>query len=75
MDDPRALLGLVLLVGGAVGARYAHVFAKFDEQIDSIGSTRRWDEVEPATWKVAFVLLSGVIGFLIGVFLLVSAIL
>ena len=75
MDDPRAPLGLVLLVGGAVGARYAHVLARFDEQIDSIGSTRRWDEVEPATWKVAFVLFAGVVGFLIGVFLLVSALL
>ena len=75
MDDPRALLGFVLLVGGAVGARYAHVLAKWDEQLDSIGSTRSWDAVEPATWKVTFVLLAGVVGFLVGAFLLVSGLL
>jgi hypothetical protein len=74
MDQPRALLGLALLVGGAVSARYAHVLARFDEQLDAIGSTRSWDEVEPATWKVTLTLFSAIIVALLGLFVLLSAI-
>ncbi|WP_135825565.1 hypothetical protein [Halorussus ruber] len=73
MEQSRALVGVALLVGGAVGARYAHVLARWDERLDSIGSTRRWDEVEPATWKVTLVLLGALAGFTIGGFLLASA--
>jgi hypothetical protein len=75
MDQPRALLGLALLVGGVVSARSAHVLARFDEQLDAIGSTRSWDEVEPATWKVALTLFVAVIVALVGLFVLVSALL
>ena len=46
MEQSRALVGVALLVGGAVSARYAHVLARWNERLDAIGSTRRWDEVE-----------------------------
>lgn len=74
MDGPRALLGLALLVGGAVSARYAHVLARWDERFDAIGSTRSWDEVEPATWKVTVVLFAGAVAALVGLFVLVAAV-
>ncbi|WP_132061429.1 hypothetical protein [Halorussus amylolyticus] len=74
MEDPRPLVGLVLFVGGAVGARYAHVLAKWDEQMDAIGSKRRLSEVEPAMWKVTFVLLSCAASALVGALLLVVSI-
>ncbi|WP_276300516.1 hypothetical protein [Halorussus lipolyticus] len=73
MEQARALVGVVLLVGGVVGARYAHVVAKLDEQLDAIGSARHWSEVEPATWKVTVVLFCALVGFAIGGFLFASA--
>ena len=73
MEESRALVGIALLVGSVVGARYAHLLAELDERLDSIGSTRRWSEVEPATWKVTLVLLGAVFGFTIGGFLFASA--
>jgi prolipoprotein diacylglyceryltransferase len=73
MEESRALVGFVLLVGGVVGARYAYVLAKWNEQLDSIGSARRWDEVEPATWKVTVALLVALFGFATGGFLFASA--
>lgn len=75
MNGPRALIGIALFVVGAVSARYAHVLARWDEQLDAIGSTRSWDEVEPATWKITVVLLAALLTALVGLFVSVSAIL
>ncbi len=44
--------GFVLLVFGAPSAMWPYQLARFEEQLDSIGSKRRWDDVEPADWKV-----------------------
>jgi hypothetical protein len=74
MDQSRALFGTALLIVGVISARYPHVLARFDEQLDAIGSTRRWDAVEPVTWKVTLTLLAGVVVALVGLFVLVSAI-
>jgi uncharacterized membrane protein len=48
--------------------------ARFSEQLDAIGSTRRWSEVEPADWKVMLTKISGVVLLLIGSVMLLAAI-
>lgn len=73
MEESRALVGFVLLVGSVFSARYAHALAKWDERLGLTGSTQRWDEAEPATWKVGLVLLGALFGFATGGFLFASA--
>ncbi|SIQ88020.1 hypothetical protein SAMN05421858_0678 [Haladaptatus litoreus] len=65
-DFEKLLLGLACLGVGALGYRYSYHLSRFSEQLDSIGSTTAWDEVEPAVWKelmtrIAFVFV-GVFG-------------
>ena len=37
---------------GFVVMKWAYELSRFGEQIDAIGSKRKWSEVEPADWKV-----------------------
>ncbi|WP_247729358.1 hypothetical protein [Halovivax limisalsi] len=46
-------LGILLLVIGVPTAVWPYEIARFEEQLDSIGSKRSWSDVEPADWKVA----------------------
>jgi len=59
------LYGVLLLPLGLLQAVWPYKLARFSEQMDSIGSKRRWSEVEPADWKV---LLTRVIGVLLVLF-------
>lgn len=43
---------ILLVVLGVPPAVWPYRMARFEEQMDSIGSKRRWDEVEPTEWKV-----------------------
>jgi hypothetical protein len=57
-----------LLVGfGLLGAVWPYRVARFEEQLNAIGSKRSWDEVEPAEWKVMLTRGIGVVFALIGV--------
>lgn len=69
------LLGLVLLVGGTVGYRYAYELARFGERVDSIGSTTQWNEVEPAHWNVYLNKVIAVTAALIGGLVLLGSLL
>ncbi|MGM0449101.1 MAG: hypothetical protein ACQERM_12780 [Methanobacteriota archaeon] len=53
------VFALFLLAVGIPNAVWPYKFAKFEEQIDSIGSRRSWSEVEPADWKVALIRVVG----------------
>ncbi|WP_424014997.1 hypothetical protein ACOZ35_03020 [Halorubrum xinjiangense] len=65
--DP--VLAVFLLAIGIPNAVWPYKFAKFEEQVDSIGSKRSWSEVEPADWKVA---LTRVVGIGIALFALAN---
>jgi hypothetical protein len=49
-----------MLVVGVPHAVWPYKLARFKEQMDSIGSKRSWDEVEPADWKVTLTRVLGV---------------
>jgi len=49
-----------LVIFGVPPAVWPYRMARFEEQMDSIGSKRRWDEVEPADWKVTLNRMLGV---------------
>lgn len=55
---------VVFLVFGAPSAVWPYRLARFEERLDSIGSKRRWSDVEPADWKVT---LTRVVGALMAV--------
>lgn len=54
-------LAVLLLIVGIPSAVWPYELARFSERMDSIGSTRRWEEVEPAAWKVTLTRVSGVV--------------
>lgn len=64
------VLGLFLLIGGGVWFRFARGVARLEEQFDSIGSKRRWSEVEPAEWKVALNKVFGACAVIVGLFVI-----
>ncbi len=57
MEGP---LAFVLLAFGLPGAIWPYEVARFEEQLDSIGSKRSWSEAEPADWKVVLARVVGV---------------
>ena len=66
-------MALILVAFGLPGAIWPHKVARFEEQMDSIGSKRSWSEVEPAGWKVVLtraigvgMVLAGLLGLLAG---------
>ena len=68
---PAAMVNLVfgtlIIAFGLLGAVWPYRVARFEEQIDAIGSKRSWDEVEPTGWKVMLTRVIGVVVVLIGV--------
>ncbi len=60
------LVGGILLAAGILGFRYAYEVSQFDERLDAIGSTTRWDEVEPAGWKVTLTRMLSFVVALVG---------
>ena len=61
------VLGALVVAFGLVNAVWPYKIARFEEQLDSIGSKRSWDEVEPAEWKVRLTRGIGVVIALFGV--------
>lgn len=54
------VLGTLVLAVGLVCALRPYAVARFEEQIDAIGSTRSLSEVEPAGWKVTLTRVLGI---------------
>lgn len=65
------LIGLLLFAYGAVSVARGERVARFEEQLDSIGSERSWSEVEPSDWKVAVTEILGVLIAMVGFVVLV----
>ena len=61
------VFGTLLIGFGLLGAVWPYRVARFEEQIDAIGSKRSWDEVEPTEWKVMLTRVIGVVVAFIGV--------
>ena len=59
-------LALFFLGFGIPQAVWPYEAARFEERLDSIGSKRRWSEVEPADWKVTLTRVVGVGMALVG---------
>jgi len=57
---------LMILLGGVMALRPYDV-ARFNEQVDAIGSTRRFSDVEPADWNVLLHRISGGLVLLVAV--------
>jgi hypothetical protein len=72
--EGTAVFGVLLILIGGVNVRFARGMARFSEQLDAIGSKRRWSEVEPADWKVMLTRISGVALVVIGFGLLLAGI-
>jgi len=49
---------LVILLGGLMAFR-PYEGARFQEQVDAIGSTRRYSDVEPTDWNVLLYRICG----------------
>ncbi len=64
MDAPLAILFLLF---GLPNAIWPYRLARFEEQLDSIGSKRSWSEVEPADWKAMLTRIVGVGMVVVGV--------
>ncbi|MFC7059380.1 hypothetical protein [Halovenus salina] len=58
MGNPA--LGMIVITIGAIGAVWPYKTARFEEQIDAIGSKRSASEVEPADWKVSLNRIFGI---------------
>lgn len=68
MANPAA--GALIIAFGLVGAVWPYEVARFEEQIDAIGSKRSASEVEPADWKVYLTRIFGAGFVLLGVLVL-----
>jgi hypothetical protein len=64
------VLGALIIAIGAAGAIWPYEVARFEEQIDAIGSKRSASAVEPAEWKVQLTRVFGVGISLFGVLVL-----
>jgi hypothetical protein len=73
-SDGTVVFGVFLIIVGGVNVKFARGMARFSEQLDAIGSKRRWSEVEPAEWKVVLTRISGVVLLVIGSGMLLAAI-
>lgn len=70
MVAPEAV---ILVAFGLPSAVWPHAVARLEERLDSIGSTRSWNEVEPAAWKVTLPRVVGVAATLLGLAVFVLA--
>lgn len=60
-------MGALLIVLGVLGALWPYRLTKLNEQLDSIGSKRSWNSVEPADWNVALTRFLGVAFVIFGI--------
>lgn len=54
-------IALLFVLFGLPGSIWPYRMARFEEQLDAIGSKRRWSEVEPADWKVMLTRYVGIV--------------
>lgn len=54
-------IALLFVLFGLPSAVWPYRMARFEEQLDAIGSKRRWSEVEPADWKVMLTRYVGIV--------------
>ncbi|MCY4731859.1 hypothetical protein KY092_14965 [Natronomonas gomsonensis] len=54
-------IALLFVLFGLPSAVWPYRMARFEEQLDAIGSKRRWSEVEPADWKVMLTRYGGIV--------------
>lgn len=54
-------IALLFVLFGLPGAIWPYRTARFEEQLDAIGSKRRWSEIEPADWKVMLTRYVGIV--------------
>ena len=59
-------LGFVFMLLGAAGAIWPYRLAKFNEQLDAIGSKRSMADVEPAGWNVGLTRIGGILAVIVG---------
>lgn len=60
MASPETFIwGILLVVVGAPCAIWPYKAARFEEQLDSIGSKRSWSQIEPAKWKITYTRVAG----------------
>ncbi len=62
--------GLVFLSIGLYGVVRPYRVAVWRERLDAIGSTRSWDEIEPADWRITVARIMFSMISLVGVFFL-----
>ncbi|ODR81482.1 hypothetical protein BG842_22895 [Haladaptatus sp. W1] len=65
-------LGLFIALLGIAQAAKPYGFARFQEQMDAIGSKRRSSEVEPTEWKVMLTRVMGIVFAVIGIGILLG---
>ena len=46
------ILGFLFTIWGVLSTWKPYRVAKLEEQIDAIGSKRRWTKIEPTDWKI-----------------------
>jgi len=61
-----------MILFGLPAGFWSYKVAKLEEQIDSIGSKRSWDYVEPADWKVILTKILGIMFIIFGVLLIIT---
>ena len=69
------VFGLLLVGFGALGVFRGRALARFNEQVDAIGSTTPASEVEPAEWNVALTKIVSAVVLLIGLGMLANGLL
>lgn len=62
--------GLFVALFGVVGVIWPYRVARFEEQMDSIGSKRRFGEVEPTDWRVTLTRVVGGVFVVLGLAML-----
>jgi hypothetical protein len=67
------LVGLFLAAFGLPGALWPYRVARFQERVQGIGSSRSWDEIEPADWNVSLTRAAGILFTVVGLLWFVGA--
>jgi len=67
------VVGAFFVLSGVLMLSKPYTIAKIHEMFDAIGS-RRSSSVEPANWTVSLTKLGGVVGIVVGLFFLITAV-
>lgn len=54
-------IGTILLLPGLAFWRRAEAISRWNEQMNAIGNTQPWSEVEPADWRVRLTEVVGIV--------------